>query len=438
MNPLMYAIGNFIANAPWVILVSVPFFGSERIKKRRILPILAATALLRSTAGFLLLSFVPNGHLWLDIYVLLHICVLLTVLCSCFKIHIAQAFYSVLLMVMLGTCVNCISYIAVEPFLPDKGSFLVAEPAWWLITALAIAIISPFVYRIFSRLLRQALFGLPMKSVLSLSFAPLVFYMMATAYVVLLGAFSSMFVAFIAVFAGLFLSYINLRLLWNTHKWAETKLELQMLEVKNEFMLENYQTLESHITQIARMKHEMRNHLFAVQKLCEDGEVERLLTYLSEVNEQFTEIEEPVICENRVIQAVLGHAARRAREMSFEIEFEILPLPGLSIPDTDLVSLFMNLLDNALESCMHMQNPKDRWLKVRLKTREPYLCLSVTNAWQGAVIRSEDTYISTKSDPLLHGHGIEIVRRIAEKHGGLASFGHAPDTFSAEVALPVV
>jgi sensor histidine kinase regulating citrate/malate metabolism len=123
--------------------------------------------------------------------------------------------------------------------------------------------------------------------------------------------------------------------------------------------------------------------------------------------------------------------------MGFVIDFELLALPPITIPDTDLASLLMNLLDNALESCSHIESPENRWIKVRLKTRKPYLCFSIANASQGVLSKSGDSYISTKDDHMFHGHGIETVRNIASKHGGLSSFEHSTDTFTAEVALPV-
>ena len=222
----------------------------------------------------------------------------------------------------------------------------------------------------------------------------------------------------------------------NTRELVEYKSGMRMMEIKNQFMLENYHALESHFTQIAQMKHELRHHLFAIKELSERGEYERLLKYLADVESSVAEIDEPISCGNRVIQAVFGYAARRARaEMGFEIEFDILPIPPLSIPDADLVSLLMNLLDNALESCAHMQNAEDRWINVKMKTRHPYLCLSVTNARQGEVRKEGDTYISSKKDSLLHGHGINVIKKIANKHGGLVTFDHSPSVFEAEVAL---
>ena len=231
-----------------------------------------------------------------------------------------------------------------------------------------------------------------------------------------------------AVMAGaaLMMCYI---LFVNTRELAGYRSGLYMMEVKNDFLQKNYQTLESHFTQIARMKHEMNHHMFAIRTLFKNGDYELLDKYLSDIQAGFAELEEPVACGSRVIQAILGHAAGRARAMGFEIGFEVLPLPTLPVPDSDLVSLFMNLLDNALESCANIPDVKARWITVRIKTRPPYLCLSVRNALGEA---------AGGKDPVLRGHGLGIVRKTTEKHGGIASFEYTENAFNAEIALPVI
>ena len=219
---------------------------------------------------------------------------------------------------------------------------------------------------------------------------------------------------------------------------ATYKGDIRMLEMKNEYMLENYQSLELHHQQIAEMKHETRHHFLILRELCEGGEHERLLKYLKDIQGGFEKIEEPVACDNPVIQAILGHAARQARELSFDISFDIMPLPALEISDADLVSLLMNLLDNALEANARLEDAGGRFISVRLRPRPPYLCLAVANACQGGAEKAEGLYKSTKDDPLLHGHGLAAVRSITHKYDGIFSFEHKGDTFNAEIVLSVI
>jgi light-regulated signal transduction histidine kinase (bacteriophytochrome) len=94
-------------------------------------------------------------------------------------------------------------------------------------------------------------------------------------------------------------------------------------------------------------------------------------------------------------------------------------------------------MEHALDRCICIQKSENRWIKVKLKTKPPYIYLSVKNARHGKINKNGSTYISTKNDAIQHGHGIKVVREIAKKHDGFASFEHTQDSFSAEIALRI-
>lgn len=98
----------------------------------------------------------------------------------------------------------------------------------------------------------------------------------------------------------------------------------------------------------------------------------------------------------------------------------------------------MNLMENALESCENIPECKDRWLQVKLKTRQPYLCLSISNARCGKLKVSGDSYGITKKAPALHGHGIAVVKKNVYKHNGINSLEHTDNMFTVDLALPVI
>jgi len=60
----------------------------------------------------------------------------------------------------------------------------------------------------------------------------------------------------------------------------------------------------------------------------------------------------------------------------------------------------------------------------------------VFNARQGMLKKDGERYVSTKGGSLLHGHGMEIVQKIAKKNEGFVVYEDTEDTFRAEVALP--
>jgi len=213
------------------------------------------------------------------------------------------------------------------------------------------------------------------------------------------------------------------------------KTGIQIQEERSQLLLENHQNLETYMKQIAQMKHEMRNHLLAMKILSDDRQFERLARYIDEVQSYYPEHIEPIFCGHHMIQSILGHFSLQAKQINTEITFDVCPLPPLSITDADTVSLFMNLLNNALESCEKIQAPDRRWIEVTLKCSDPYLYISLKNAMCCAVKHTVGGYITTKKDARNHGLGHSIVRSIAEKYDGFVRFSHTEESFSSEIAI---
>ena len=67
------------------------------------------------------------------------------------------------------------------------------------------------------------------------------------------------------------------------------KSNAQMLETKNGLLLENYHSIESYMNQIALIKHEMKNHLFATKILLDNREYDRLTKYLTDFLDSYLE-----------------------------------------------------------------------------------------------------------------------------------------------------
>lgn len=440
MNPVLYALGTLVSNGPWVILTTVPFWGNERIEKKWIILILLGFTLLCTAAGYGIAAWVPGGLALLDYSFILQPLLLLEVYFVCYKAHIIKLLYVTLLTVSISMPIKMLAALIAIPFVtlsPEADVIMEATPVWILAESVLMAAAAPFVYWLFSKILRDALSGFTGKTVLYLCATPALFFLFYAYSIFAVPYFNGVYLLITPV-AGVFCAYINLRMILNLRELDQYKSDMQIEEIKNQYLLENYQTLENHYKQISETKHEMRHHLLAIRALFNSGEYGQLNAYLSDIEEHFSEVTAPIPCKNRVIQAVFGHAARRAREMGFSIQFEILPLPDLKIPDTDLVSLLMNLLENALESCERIGESNSRWIQVMLKTRQPYLCLSINNALWGELAVSGNSYASTKNAAALHGHGIAVVKKIVDRHNGLISFWHTDDKFCVEIALPVI
>ena len=217
------------------------------------------------------------------------------------------------------------------------------------------------------------------------------------------------------------------------------KSHMQMLETKNGLLLDSYLNIESYISQIAFIKHEMRNHLLAINILLNEGDHERLILYLASIQDAYIMPAEPVFCGHKLIQSMLGHARQRAYQIGIDLSIEVTMLPQISITDADIVSLLMNLLNNALESCERISSPDKRWITVDINCRGPYLYVSVKNALYHEILHSKsNNLVTTKKDSTFHGYGVSVVKNVAKKYDGFTSFEYKGNSFIAEAALRVV
>lgn len=105
----------------------------------------------------------------------------------------------------------------------------------------------------------------------------------------------------------------------------------------------------------------------------------------------------------------------------------------MSVSDTELVALLSNLLSNALEASAAVSDPQ---VAVRIFPVRCYLCIEVKNRADLVALRSNPEMHSTKENTEYHGFGLSVIRDIAEKHEGTASFTVSDDGwFIAKITL---
>ena len=85
----------------------------------------------------------------------------------------------------------------------------------------------------------------------------------------------------------------------------------------------------------------------------------------------------------------------------------------VSVDIGDMGVLYGNLLDNAIEAAMAVEQEK-RYVHVESKFQEGRLLLSIKNSKPSGTSSYQQT---SKKDKIKHGRGIRSVRKVAEKYG---------------------
>lgn len=193
---------------------------------------------------------------------------------------------------------------------------------------------------------------------------------------------------------------------------------------------EYYDEINRRYNESRKIRHDINNHLLAINALIEGGDIEEAKRYISEVSEQSDLVAMPVKTGRNVLDALLFKKTEQAAEKGCMIAFEIdCPISG-SASDYDLCTIFGNILDNAIEAA----NSGDR-ISVKIGKQLDMLYISCKNPFSSELKRRGDKILTTKKDFASHGFGIMRVREIARRYGGDVNITAKNGMFLMEILL---
>lgn len=112
-------------------------------------------------------------------------------------------------------------------------------------------------------------------------------------------------------------------------------------------------------------------------------------------------------------------------ELNVLIEEEALNF----ISDTDLYSLFGNILDNAIEACLKVNT--DKLIILRVKNISNIITIKETNNFNGKLrFDKNGNVLTTKKDDGFHGFGLKSIKMIAEKYNGEIEISSTESNFT--------
>lgn len=206
--------------------------------------------------------------------------------------------------------------------------------------------------------------------------------------------------------------------------------ELRALADRERMALASYESLSRQHEEILMLRHEMTKQLRALQRLVTNPEA---ADYLSGIVGRMNEIRSVAATGNRMLDILLNSRLPAAQDAGISVEFKRSQAPErLPLSDTELCSLIMNILDNAVAGAQApgVERP---YIKLDLHIRNGFFVFACENAATRAWIEKEQ-----KKEPMqAHGLGTRIIQRIMARHGNLLRTEQGGDYYRVTLALPL-
>ena len=196
-----------------------------------------------------------------------------------------------------------------------------------------------------------------------------------------------------------------------------------------------YQGLQGQEDQVRRLRHDLRNHLTALQGLLARGQTGAADGYLKQLLDSEALHGRRRLCENETADIVLSAKAQAMEQAGVNARFGVSLPKDLPLAPTDLCALLGNALDNALEAAR--QTPEG-WVSVRARADKGLLMLQVENSAPGLPVREKTgRFATTKADKSAHGFGLAGMEEIARRCGGTLEAKAEEGRFALTVCIPL-
>ncbi len=144
------------------------------------------------------------------------------------------------------------------------------------------------------------------------------------------------------------------------------------------------------------------------------------------------------VTHGQLLELVLQKKIQEAEQKQIVCDVQGKLTGNLRMDEMSLVSLMMNLLDNAIEACVQTE---DRQIQVAIAENpaaqmlELKLCNSKSSGQKLHANEMGLGYQTTKADRSSHGYGTQIIQQIINENGGTIRYVDAGDTMEVTCSL---
>lgn len=217
----------------------------------------------------------------------------------------------------------------------------------------------------------------------------------------------------------------------NKIKYAE------LYSVKRDMESEHFQNILKINDHYRCFMHDVHSYFNSFRLLALNGENDRIVEIIDELKGKIQkETNLNIYSSNPVFNAILSERVIKAKELEIELSLFVEKNIKLDfISDADMISLFGNLLDNAIEAAEKCEiGKRNVRIKVFMGTNY-FLIFHIENSYSVKVKKAGEKLLTSKNDSKHHGLGIGIVMSLAEKYGGSLNLIQKDDIFLTTLAV---
>lgn len=213
-------------------------------------------------------------------------------------------------------------------------------------------------------------------------------------------------------------------------------IDKRIANYQNDLIDKQYAEVENMYRTMRGWRHDYHNHIQTMKAYLQMNKIEELNQYLNNLDNDLNTVDTVIKTGNVMIDAILNSKISLAKAKDINVNAKAIVPNQLKILEIDLCVIIGNLLDNAIEACLKIENESDRFIRIYVDIFKEQLYISVQNANGGMIKKIGKTYQSTKLTNS-HGFGLKRIDNIVNKYNGYINRQNEEGVFATEVMLPL-
>lgn len=210
------------------------------------------------------------------------------------------------------------------------------------------------------------------------------------------------------------------------------------LRYQSDLLQKHCEEVQNMYRQTRGWRHDYHNHIQTMKACLAMGNLEELETYLNELDQDLTMVDTVIKTGNVMVDAILNSKISVAASRGIAVEAKAI-VPGeldTSLSEVDVCLIIGNLMDNAIEACMKIEQERQRFIRVYMDILKGQLYIYIINAMGENPRKTGSVYTSAKSRDN-HGFGLMRIDKVVDKYHGYLDRQHEEGVFATEIMLPL-
>ena len=211
-------------------------------------------------------------------------------------------------------------------------------------------------------------------------------------------------------------------------------IDKRIASFQNELVTKHYDEVQNIYGQMRGWRHDYHNHIQVLKAHLSLGRTDEMEVYLNELDKDLTSVDTIIKSGNVMLDAILNSKLSLAKAKKIAVNAKANAPGVLPVSDIDICVIVGNLLDNAIEANLRLDE-KSRFIRIYIGIFKEQFYISVSNSVGADIKKISGRYLTTKKGS--HGFGLQRIDRIVKKYGGYVNRQNEEGIFATEIMLPM-